>query len=409
MIALGVLVSTAQESREVYAIRGVKVHTLTGPPIEGGTVLIRDGKIVEVYPGLIDSVSRLGLTEVGAVRATVDTVELGDFNPHLLAATAVHPSSEHIPVARANGVTHAVSAPGSGGGGFRRSAAAGIPGQASLIHLSGWTIEEMAIEPSVGMMLNWPTLETRTFDFSTFSIQERPFKEVKEEYDDKVAEFGRWFDAARHYAQAADKGSPDRFDPDQKLAALARVVEGELPLMILAQDDRGIEDAVAFAEEKKVRMILLGGAEAWKVKDLLKEKDIAVILGPTQSLPREEDEPYDKPFTNAAELHEAGVKIAFATFNSSASRTLPYEAGQAVAFGLPWEEAVKAITLRPAEILGVADRLGTIEVGKVANVIVTDGDPLEIQTGVEYVFIRGELTSTDNKHLELYETYRARR
>lgn len=427
VLALGTVSTPGQDAEDavIYAIRGATIHTMNGPPIEGGTVLIGDGKIVavgtdvaidgaaqviegpglEVYPGLVDSVSRLGLTEIGAVRATNDAAELGDFNPHLRAATAVHPSSEHIAVARANGITHAVSAPGSGGGGFRRSASAGIPGQASLIHLSGWTIEDMLIEPSVGMILTWPTLQTREFDFSTFSIRERPFKEVKKEYDDKVVEFEKWFDAARHYAQAAEKGSPQR---DLKLEALARVVKGELPVMILAQEDGGIGDAVAFAEAQKVRMILLGGAEAWKVKELLAEKDIPVILGPTQSLPREEDDPYDKPFTNAAELHEAGVKIAFATFNSSDSRTLPYEAGQAVAFGLPWEEGVKAVTLRPAEILGVADRLGTIEVGKVANIIVTNGDPLEIRTEVKYLFIRGEPISTHNKHRDLYEKYSAR-
>lgn len=401
-----------------YAIRGAKIYTLAGPPIENGTVVIRDGKIaavgkdvaipsgaqvinasgLQVYPGLFDSVSRLGLMEIGQVAATVDINELGDYNPQLLAATAVHPASEHIPVARANGITHAVSAPGGGV----------LSGQASLIHLSGWTIEEMAIQPSVGMILNWPTLQTRSFDFATFSLRERPFSEAKKEYEERVAALEDWLEAARHYVQAAEKGSPANFERDLKLEALARVVKGELPLIVMANNHRDIKNAVEFAEKQKLKVIIAGGGEAWKVKDLLKQKNIPVILRPTQTLPQEEDDPYDRPFTAPGELHAAGVKIAFATFDSSDSRTLPYETANAVPYGLPWEEALKAITLYPAQILGVADRLGTIEVGKLANLIVTDGDPLSIPTQVRYLFIQGQLTSTDNKHKQLYEKYRAR-
>ncbi|MFQ5793277.1 MAG: hypothetical protein ACE5JI_22630 [Acidobacteriota bacterium] len=193
MIVVVKFPSSAQEAR-AYAIQAGKIYTLAGAPIEDGTVVIQDGRItavgtnvavpsgaevvdaagLEVYPGLFDAVSRLGLTEIGQVRATVDTTELGEYNPQLRAATAIHPASEHIPVARANGITHALSAPGSGGGGFRRGATYGIPGQASLIHLSGWTVEEMAVESSVAMMLHWPTIRTRSFDFSTFRIKERP-------------------------------------------------------------------------------------------------------------------------------------------------------------------------------------------------------------------------------------------
>lgn len=420
-----------QAAPKVYAIRGAKIHTLSGAPIEKGNVIIRGSRIaavgadaevavpagaeiieaagLEVYPGLFDSISRLGLTEVGAVSATVDTEELGEYNPHLAAATAVHPASEHIPVARANGITHAVSAPGSGGGGFFGGfSGAVMPGQASLIHLTGWTVEEMLIRRSVGLVLNWPSLETRTFDFATFSVRERPFTEVKKEYDEKIAVLEDWLEAARHYAQAAEKGSKDKFERELKLEALGPVVEGKLPVIVMANSEREIKNALEFAEKHKLKMILAGGAEAWKVKDKLKEKDIPVILRPTQALPGEEDEPYDKPFSNPGELHAAGVRIAFATFDSADSRTLPYEAANAVPYGLPHEVALKGITITPAQILGVDDQLGTIEAGKLANLIVTDGDPLEIQTQVRYLFINGQLTSTDNKHKQLYEKYRAR-
>jgi len=422
-MALVPLSGTAAE--KVYALRGARIHTLSGPDIERGTVVVRDGRIVavgaeaaipdgaevidvsglEIYPGLFDSYSQLGLTEVGAVSATVDTSEAGDFNPHLLAATAILPASEHIPVARANGVTHAVSAPGAGGFGGGGPL---LGGQASLIHLDGWTIEEMLVRPSVGLVVNWPTLRTRTFDPSTFGFRERPFTEVKKEYDEKIGELEEWLEAARHYAQAAEKGSAEKFTRRQKLEALGPVVRGERALLVGANGARDIRNAVEFCTKHGLKMILAGGAEAWKVKELLKEKDIPVILRPTQSLPQEEDDPYDKAYSNPGELRAAGVRIAFATFDSSDSRTLPYEAANAVAYGLPHDEALKAITLYPAQILGVGDLLGSIEVGKLANLIVTNGDPLEIRTEVRQVFIKGVPVSTDNRHRQLYEKYRAR-
>jgi imidazolonepropionase-like amidohydrolase len=409
--------ASAADGARVTVIRGGTVHTLAGPPIEGGVVVIRGERIeavgrdvpvpagarvidatgLQVYPGLFDAVSRLGLTEIGSVPATLDIEELGDENPHLVAATAIHPASEHIPVARANGITHAVAAPGGGL----------WSGQATAVHLSGWTVEEMMIEPSVALVLEWPTMQTRRFDPSTFEVRERPFAEAKKEYEEKVARLDDWIEAARQYAHAR-AAAPDRVRRDLKLEAVARAVRGERPLLVRADDERDIRNAVEWAKKHGLRMILAGGAEAYRVKDLLRENGVPVILGPTQRLPRDEDEPYDAPFTAPGELHAAGVKIAFATFDASDSRTLPYEAANAVPFGLPWEEALKAITLYPAQILGLDDRLGTIEPGKIANLIVTDGDPLAIPTQVRYLLIRGEPTSTENRHLRLYEQYRVR-
>lgn len=427
-LAVFLVLPAYADETSTYVIQGAKIYTLAGPPIENGSVVIRDGKIaavgtnvdapsdaevidasgLEVHAGMFDAVSRLGLTEVGSVPATNDTTELGEYNPQIIAADAVYPASEHIPVARANGITHAVSAPGSGGGGFGGGGAFGIAGQGTLINLEGWTIEEMTVEKSVGVFMSWPTISTRTFDFATFSMKEKPFKEVKKEYDDKLAGLEEWFDAARHYKQAVEHGAKEKFERDLKLEALVPVIEGNKSLIIYAQDKRQIKDAVEFADKQKVKMILAGGADGWKVKELLAEKSIPVIVGPSQALPRHEDDPYDKPFTNAAELNAAGVKVAFATFGAANVRTLPYEVGHAVGFGLPWEEGLKAITLYPAQILGVDDRLGTIEEGKMANLVVTSGDPLEITSHVKYLFIKGKLTSTDNKHKRLYEKYRAR-
>lgn len=254
----------------------------------------------------------------------------------------------------------------------------------------------MAIEISVAMILNWP------------GIQTQPFTKGKTEYDKRVVELEDWMEAARHYAQAAEKGAAGKVERDLKLEALVPVVQGKLPVIVMASSKRAIQDAVAFAGKNNLKIIIAGGTDAWKVKDLLKEKNIPVILARTQRLPSREDQPYDRPFSLPGELHAAGIKIAFATFDAAHARTLPYEAANAVPHGLPWEEALKAVTLYPAQMLGVDDRLGTIEVGKLANLIVTDGDPLEIQTEVRYLFINGQPTSTDNKHRRLYEKYLAR-
>lgn len=409
-----------------YAIKGGKVFTLVGAPIENGTVIIRGGKIaavgadiavpsdaqvidatgLEVYPGMFDPVTQIGLTEVSAVSATQDITELGDYNPELVAATAVNPASAHIPVTRANGITEVIAAPGTSG--FDGQGGGIIAGQASAFNLAGWTMADMQIKRSVAMVLNWPSIQTRTFDFSTFSVKEKPYTDAKKEYDKNVNALSDWLDRARHYAQAREKGSPALYERDLKLEALVPVVEGKLPVLVIADQERDIRNAVEFCGKQNLKMILAGGAEAWKVTDLLKGKKIPVILGPTERLPEQEDTPYDKPMTQASELFAAGIPIAFSSFGTSFSRRLPQYAGTSVAYGLSHDEALKAVMLNAAQMFGLADELGTIEPGKLGNVIVATGDPLEIQTQVRYLFIKGQLTSTDNKHRELYEEYRKR-
>jgi imidazolonepropionase-like amidohydrolase len=416
----------AQSKQKTYAIRDAKITTLAGPVIAKGNIVIRDGRItavgadavipadaevldasgLEVYPGLFDAIGQMGLDEVSAVAATVDTHELGEFNPQLVAAVAVHPASEHIPVTRASGITHVVSAPSLGG--FFGGRSGFVLGQASAINLSGWTIEEMLLRRSVGMVVAWPTFETRSFDFTTFSVKERPFAEVKKEYEKKVQEFTDLLEEARHYRQAVEKGSPQNFQRDLKLEALIPVLKGDLPLIVAADRAREIKGAVEFCDKQKVRMILASGDGALKVKDLLKQKNISVILGPTMHLSGNEDDPYDKFFTLPNELRKAGIPFAIASFDVAFSRRLSQQAGNAVAYGLPYEEGLKAITIYPAQILGLDKDLGTIEAGKIANLMITNGDPLELRTEVKYLYIAGKPTSTDNKHKQLYEKYSKR-
>jgi len=291
-------------------------------------------------------------------------------------------------------------------GGFDSGGGRGtVGGQASAFSLAGWTMEDMQIKRSVAMVINWPTIQTRTFDFATFSRKDKPYSEAKQEYEKQVNELTDWIDRARHYAQAIGHGGPSDFERDVKLESMAPVVRGQLPVLVFADRARDIRNALEFCDKQKLKMILAGGEEAYKLKELLRSKNVAVILRPMLSLPEEEDDPYDRLLTQPAELSAAGVKFAIASFDNSFARRLGQNAANAAAHGLSHDEALKAVTLYPAQILGLADQVGTLEPGKIANVIVTDGDPLELTTDVKYLFIRGQLTSTDNRHKRLFEKY----
>lgn len=398
-------------------IRGATVHPVSGADIANSSVLIKDGIIAEVgprvtatkgiriieakglhvYPGMIDSATEIGLTEIASVREMNDVTELGLFKPQLRAAAAFHPASEHIPVTRASGITTVISLPGGGI----------VAGQAALVHLDGWTIEEMAVRPAAAMTLEFPVVQTTgAFRFRSGAAR-TPYSEAKRRYDEQLRQLDEFFEQARRYQKAKTAGAAD-FRTDLKFEAMLPVLEGKLPLLIRAEREKSIREAIQFAEKQKLRMILLRGTEAWKVAAELKAKNIPVALGPTLRIPAEEDEPYDKPFTAPAELYKAGVKFAFGSFGPTASdhpRNLPYQAAAAVAFGLPYQEALKAVTLHAAEIWGVADRLGSIEKGKIADLLITDGDPLETHTQVKQVLIKGKSVDLDNKHYRLYQKY----
>ncbi len=417
MLALALAAFAQPAAAQTLAIEGGTVHPVSGASYTG-TVVIRDGLIaaagpsiatppgaqvidargLHVYPGLFNAWGALGLTEIGSISATQDQAELGD-TPHLLAIEAVHPASEIIPVTRETGITHALTAPSGGP----------WAGQASVILLDGWTVEEMEVEKSVGVVLEWPSLATREFDFSTFSVREKKFSEAKRDYDRTVDELGDWIEAARQYDHArSNAGSGTAVEQDHALEAVARVARGELPLLVVADRARAIRDAVAFAEEHGLRLVVASGRDAAKEADLLAEKKVPVILNSVQALPVEEDDPYDGPFAAPGELHRAGVPIAFGTFDASNARALPYEAATAVAYGLEAEAALRALTLGAAEILGLDDRLGSIDAGKWANLIVTDGDPLEVRTTVRHVIVRGRDSDLSNRHSRSYELYRGR-
>ncbi|MBM3746715.1 MAG: amidohydrolase family protein [Acidobacteria bacterium] len=417
-VALALLASLplAAGPEDSVLLRGGTVHPVSGPEIPNGAVLVRDGKIVEVgakvaaprgvrvvelkglhlYPGLIDSATEIGLSEIGSVRETTDAYEIGDFNPQLRALIAVNPASEHIPVTRANGITSVMSTPGGGV----------ICGQAALIHLDGWTWQEMGVVASAAMVLRFPIIGAgRSRGFEETPGGRTPFAEARRNYERRLRELDEFFERARRYQKAKAAGPVEK---DLKMEAMLPVLEKKLPVVVVAQRERALREALKFAQKHQIRAVLAQADEAWKVAAELKAQNIPVILGPTLRLPLHEDDPYDKPVTQPGELHKAGVKIAFGTFSTSFSRNLPYQAANAVAYGLPYEEGLKAVTLNAAEIWGVGELLGSIQKGKLADLIVTDGDPLETRTQIKQMYIGGRAVDLDNKHLRLYKKYEGR-
>ena len=404
------------------SITGATVHTMVGDPITDGTVSFRNGKIVEIgaglpplpgaevvdatgkhlYPGFIDANSVVGLAEVSAVSSTIDISETGSLNANVNTAIAVNPDSELIPVTRATGITYVLAAPGGDV----------VHGTSALIRLDGWTWEDLMVATPVAMHISWPSFAIRTFSF----FGPPPSREDQEKRrDENLKKIRQFFADARAYATAkhAQDAGGDRLDVDPVLEAMLPVLDGGMPVIIYADDVRQIKNAVEFAEEENLRMILAGSGDVWRVADLLAAREIPVILTGVLALPSREDEPYDTAYTTAAKLHEAGVKFCFAgsasSFAAANARNLPYHAGMAAAFGLPRSEALRALTLYPAQILGVDQNLGSIETGKAASLIITDGDPLEIRTRVEREFIDGrEVDLANNKHERLYRRYAAR-
>jgi imidazolonepropionase-like amidohydrolase len=421
----------AASDDDSFLIRGATVHPVASAEIQNGSVLVQNGKIVgigrniaapkgtrivegkglHVYPGMIDSATEMGLSEISSIRESVDVGEIGKFDPQLRAEIAINPASEHIPVTRANGITSVIAMPMStgGGGGFPGAGRGSIiTGQAALVHLDGWTWEEMEIKKSAGMGMRFPIIPALNPRFGGGDFPgAKTFTESKKDYETELRELKEFFENARRY-QKAKAAKEKGFQTDLKYEAMLPVLEGTEPLVIVASRERAIRDAVQFADQQKVRVIIADPRELGKMGSELKSRNIPAILGPTLALPLHEDDPYDAAYTLPDQFYKAGVKFAFGSFDNQFARDLPYQAATAVAFGLPVDEAVKAVTLNAAQIWGVADRIGSIEEGKSADLMVTDGDPLEAKTQVKLLYIKGKTVDLDNRHKRLYEKYLAR-
>jgi imidazolonepropionase-like amidohydrolase len=405
---------------ETVLLTGATVHTVSGQTLTPGQVLIRGDRIVAVgstvalpgarvieldglhlYPGLILPTSPMGLIEIAAVRATRDTTEVGDFTPDVQSWIAVNPDSELIPVARANGITHVVPVPSGGR----------VAGQSALLTLSGWTYEEMLVRAPVALHLFWPSMRidptprSAAPDRATWKSPDEQARERRA----RIEELDDFFAEARAYAKGRAAGN-QALDPSWD--AMLPFLAGDLPILVHADDVRQIEAAVAWAERNECRIVLAGGRDAWRVADLLARHDVPVIFEHTFTLPTRDTDAYNAQFRAAAVLRNAGVLLAFSEglgrFASSSARNLPYSAAQAVAFGLPESDAIQALTLNPARILGVADRLGSIEPGKEATLFAADGSILDIRSQVHRMWIAGREIDLETRHTRLYDRYRSR-
>lgn len=413
-------------ARGTFVIRNARIVTVSGADIENGTVVIRDGKIdavgagvsapsgaqvidgrgLSVYPGMIDAGTSMGLVEVPqGANGTVDTAEVGDLNPNAKAVVAINPHSAHIAVTRVDGVTNTLSSPTGGL----------ISGQSALINLLGTTPREMAVVPYAALVINYPRIgggggggfggpqQGPANLTDTLAANERQLDQIRKILRDAES-YGRAQDA---YAKDHSLPRPDR---NVLLEPLVTYVRGEQPVIFRADREAEIRGAIKFAEEMKLKAIIMGGNDAAKVAALLKEKNVPVILTGVFDLPGREDDAYDVLYEQPAKLQEAGVRFCISTGDPGPEvRNLPLYAGMASAFGLSKADALKAVTLYAAQIMNVADRLGSIEPGKMANLVVTDGDLLEARTHVRYLFIDGRPVPLTSRHTELNDAFKNRK
>jgi imidazolonepropionase-like amidohydrolase len=389
---------------QTIAITGGTVYPVSGPKIEHATVLIRDGKIAAigtavtipadatridatgkwVTPGLIDGAGQMGLVEISAVAATREAV----FRSDSIAAAfnvveGINPASQVIPVTRIEGVTTTLAAPDGHL----------VSGQAVLIDLDGATVEQMLVKSPVGIVADISQGSKDEGGGSRAGVAQRlrtVFRDALE-YERRRVDFGR----AQIQPLAASEAN---------LEALLPVLHGELPLVVIANRRSDIQTALRLAREFKLRLVLAGAQEGWEIAAEIAAAGVPALVQPLDNIPS-----YDAlgvRYENAARLVRAGVKVVLLETDTHNSRNLRQQAGNAVSYGLTWDQAIRAITLTPAEVFGVADRYGSLDVGKVANVVVWSGDPFEFSTAVEHVYIRGREIPLESRQTKLFERYR---
>jgi imidazolonepropionase-like amidohydrolase len=423
-LALAACLAPLPAAAQSLLLKNATVHPVSGPAISPGDVLIENGKITQVghldvkadqvvdltgqhvYPGLLALNTPLGLLEIEAVRATLDLEEVGQFVPEVQSWVAVNPDSELLPVARANGIAYFEPTPQ----GYM------IAGQSGLMAMDGWTTEEMVYKKPAALHVYWPGMEInaggrrgRRRRASGGSMEDQA-----KERERKIKELGDFFADARAYAKARDaaqtNGAPAP-DLNPPWEAMRPYSLGQLPIIVHADELRQIKAAVQWAETNHYKIVIAGGRDTWKVAGLLASNHVPVIYSQIYGLPSE-TESYDIHYKAPELLRQAGVKVALSLQDgvdaASQTRNLPYVASQAVAFGLPADEALKAITLYPAQIMGVDDRLGVIEPGKAATLFACTGDIMDLRANVTHLWMAGHEVSLETRHTRLYDKYKNR-
>ncbi len=403
---------------ETVLFRNATIHTVTGPVIPNGSILVTDGRIAEVgeniknarkradkvvrlnkahvYPGLISASTSLGLVEVNALRQTRDYREVGSHTPDVFSWVSVNPDSELIPVARANGISHFLAVPQGGT----------VPGVSGLMATDGWTVEDMAAKPLAALHLNWPGMTISA------TSNRKPAEQQKQDKE-QVQKIDEFFSQAESYAKAKRATPRDRFRPVPAWEPMIPFLKGEAPIIIHAYQLATIKSAVEWAAGRGYKnVIVAGGRDAWRTAKLLAKHKTPVIYEATFDDPGRDTDPYNIQYKAPELLRQAGVKVVISlgtgSFGASNLRNLPYVAAQSIAHGLPEADALRAITLHPAEILGVGDRLGSIEPGKEATFFAADGDIFDIRSHVKRMWISGKEVSLETRHTRLFEKYQAR-
>jgi len=396
-------------------LRGATIHTVTNGVIQNGMIVMDRGKITaigtnvdiprgakvvdvtgkHIYPGLIDAYSTVGITEIGSVDVSNDINEIGDFNPNVRAEVAVNAESRHIGTTRSAGVLVAFSTPGGGV----------ISGLSSAMSLEGWTWEEMSMKGAAAMNVNWPDPSARPRRGGGGPPGGRGGPQMTPKtYAEQVQELKDFFAEARAYRDAAAAGQTQR--TDSRYAAMITALNGDIPVVVAANGAAQINDAITWGKEEKLRLVIRGGADAIHVAARLKAENVPVILTSTMAAPNRDHEGYDGAYGSAALLHKAGVKIAIAGGAGGLySYRLPWEAGVAVAFGLPEEEALKAVTINAAEFMGIADKVGSLEVGKEATLLITTGTPLDMTSNIEQSYIQGREIDMNDIQKHFFKKY----
>ncbi len=412
------------KASKLYAIVGGTVHPVASPVIKNGTVILKDGKILavgaklkvpagavvvdakgmQVFPGFIDAGSQIGLTEFGQVGQATDARENGTNQPDLVALTAVQHQSEHIATTRNQGITTVLTSPRGGT----------IGGQGSVMNLDGWTNELMGIKPKAALAMSWPG-GGGFGGFGLAAVQDDD--EITDDLLGGAVAQGRgaqgnstpsditsYFDKAIKYGKSHEA-------TDLAMEAMQPYVTGKLPIFIRVRNAATIREAVEFADKYKLKIVLVGAQDAWKEAALLAKSKTPVIIDAAgkstlgANNPANDWDPYDSPYAAAFLLKRAGVKFAFQSDDYASSMTLPMRAAESCAYGLGYDDMVRALTLSAAEILGVADQVGSITVGKMGNLVISDGDPFEMTSCIRYVFINGKPVELTSKFTRLRDQY----
>lgn len=410
VLAHDIIPGAAQQ--QPILLQGATVHTVTQGILEAHDVLLQDGKIAaigqnltaptdakvialqgkHVYPGLIALANQLGLVEIEAVRATDDSKEVTLTNPDLRARVAYNADSEVIPTVRSNGFSYSLIYPDGNL----------LMGQSALVQLDAWNHQDAVVKDRTGLHIRWPGVST----VSSWWNPKSP-EELRKENQQRAEQLEQYFKQAKAYADAEAAGL--NRGVDSRWHAMIPLFKGELPLFVHADDERQIRQAILLAKQYNLALTIVGGRDSWRLADELAAQQVSVIFTSPYGLPTRNDEGYNQAFRTPAVLQQAGVQFALSLDGYWDTRNVVFAAGQAISYGLTPQQALQSVTINAAKIAGVSEQIGSIEVGKAASLVVSDGDIFDYLTHkIRYMWIDGREVDLNNRHKQLHDKYQQR-